>query len=80
MRGEGVTLASAIKERAMTNPATHQHNTSTQAPGTAPHAGRTPGAGARAERPAEDRKAKPGETSQPARGAKGPSACAHPLP
>jgi hypothetical protein len=64
----------------MNNPAPPQHNTSTQAPGTAPHAGRTPGAGARAERPAEGRKRKPGETDQPGRGAKGPSACGHALP
>jgi hypothetical protein len=64
----------------MTNPATQQHNTSTQVPGTAPHAGRTPGAGARAERPAEGRKLKPGETKQPGRGAKGPSASGDAIP
>jgi hypothetical protein len=64
----------------MTNPPAHQHNTSTQVPGTAPHAGRTPGAGARAERPAEGRKRKPGETDQPGRGAKGPSACGDGIP
>ncbi|QJW84784.1 hypothetical protein HK414_17560 [Ramlibacter terrae] len=61
----------------MTNPASPQRNTSAQVPTPPPHAGRTPGAGARAERPAEGRKVKQGDSSQAGRGAKGPSACDH---
>ncbi|MGV3573150.1 MAG: hypothetical protein ACO1PB_21360 [Ramlibacter sp.] len=64
----------------MTQPATPQRNTSAQVPTSPPHAGRTPGAGARAERPAEGRKGKTGDTAQPGRGAKGPSACGECLP
>jgi len=59
----------------MTHPDTPQRNTSAQVPSSPPHAGRTPGAGARAERPAEARKAKPRDASRSSRGAKGPSAC-----
>lgn len=59
----------------MNHPAPPLRNSSVQMPTTSPYAGRTPGAGARAERPSEARK--PRDALQPRRGAQGPSGCDH---